>query len=428
MRFARYHQTIQYLESLGNIRDQDDYLTDPRPRSSRGNRGQRPDIFIKRTRHFLDAIGRSDRGFKYVHITGTGGKGTTAAMVHAMLVASGKRAGLFTSPYCTTSIEKITVGHHYISPSELVAIVNQLKPFIDRAYAKGPFGGPSYFELFTAIALMYFKQRHCQWAVLEAGMGGRYDATNVIENPVVTAIANINLDHTHILGTTLRAIARDKAGIIKRGSQFFTTEQRPALQRFFQGVCKKEGARFHLVAGGDNPNTALASAIGLKLGLTQAAIQKGLASARLPCRFEIIQRRPRVILDGAHNPSKLAFLARQVKGLIYRQCHLVIALAANKDIKSSLAAVVPLADRVYLTRFEVVERNAAPPDRLLAATRSIKRTPVKVYTDPYDALAAALDRAGNNDVVLVAGSFFLTGELRKRWYSEEQVLSKRRSF
>jgi len=158
-------------------------------------------------------------------------------MIHEVLLVSGKKVGSFTSPFVVTSIEKVKVGELYISPEEFADIVEYLKPFIDEAYISGPYGRPSYFEIFFAIALVYFKQQKCEWVVLEVGLGGRYDATNIIERPIVTAITNIDYDHTEILGKTLKKIAFDKAGIIKTGAEFFTTEQNKSVLAVFSEIC-----------------------------------------------------------------------------------------------------------------------------------------------------------------------------------------------
>lgn len=225
---------MSFLQGLNNLPLDGDYLVDK----------HHADRYIKRMRYFLNLIGNPDKGMKLIHIAGTSGKGTVTNMVHEILLASGKNVGSFTSPFVTTPIEQIKVGDAYISPDEFADIVEYLKPFIDVAYTEGPYGSPSYFEIFFSIALVYFQRKKCDWVVLEVGLGGRYDATNVIERPSVTAITNIDYDHTELLGKTLRKIASDKAGIIKSGSAFFTTEQRPALLKIFSSICDEKRVAF----------------------------------------------------------------------------------------------------------------------------------------------------------------------------------------
>lgn len=392
--FSRYYNAVRYLEGLSNIASSHDYM---------GKRFHDPTIYIKRMRWFLDALGNPEKNFKYIHITGTAGKGTVASMIHRSLIMDHKKAGLFTSPFVTTSIEKIQIGEQYIAPDEFADIVDEIKPAIDRAFRECPYGAPSYFERFLAIAMVYFKKQKCEWVVLEVGCGGRYDATNIIDAPVVSAITNIDYDHTHILGKTLTKIARDKAGIIKKGSRFFTTERRPRLRKIIENICHEQGARFTYVNGG---NQELVEA----MGFSAKAVQ-------LPARFEIMQKNPMVIIDGAHNRAKMRYTAELLKKLSYRNLHLVVALAANKerDILETLPVGI-----VYPTRFQNPERSCMSPAKLYPDA--------KIYSDPRQALEEALTSAKSDDAILVTGSFYLAGELRRRWYPEEFILEHRASF
>ena len=430
--FTRYFNAVRFLEGLSNVRGKD-YMNDRK----------NPGVYLKRMRYFLDLLGKPERGMQFVHITGTAGKGSVSNMVHAMLGASGRRAGLprrnsqvkaglFTSPFSTTSIEKIKVGGTYISPDAFADIVENMKPAIDEAYAKGPYGGPSYFEIFLAMALVYFKRERCTWAVLEVGCGGRYDATNVIRNPRVTAITNIDYDHTHILGKTLKKIAWDKAGIVKPGARFFTTETRPHLLEIFKRICAEKSVRGEFLGvrglSAQEKNAVLARSIGSALGLSDSAIEKGIASARMPCRFELMQKGPAVILDGAHSPVKMRSTAEQASALAYRKLILVVAIADNKDTSETLEAIIPLADTIIFTRFEN-ERKCADPKRLAGESAPFRKKSAGIAFryDPLQALQKAMKEAGKDDLILVTGSFFLAGELRKKWYPEEWVLKHRRS-
>lgn len=387
--FERYYGAVKYLEGLSNIQSGLDYM---------GGRAHDPTVYIKRMAWFLDFIGNPERGFKYVHITGTAGKGTVAAMAHKVLVGAGHRTGLFTSPFVTTSIEKIQVNDRYIAPDEFADLVDKLKPAIDRAFVECPYGGPSYFERFLAMALLYFQKQQCEWVVLEVGCGGRYDATNVIPPPEISAITNVDYDHMHILGKTLTRIAWDKSGIIKKGSKFFTTEKRPRLRAIMERICREQGAGFTYVSGG---NRELVEAMGIG----------HVSDIQLPARFEIVQRNPMVIVDGAHNRAKIRYLVARLRELNYRKLHLVIALAANKQ--QEIINEIP-ADFTYPTRFQNPERQAMVFPNM--------------FTDPNRALDAALKAAKPDDLVLVAGSFYLAGELRERWYPEEDMLIHRSAF
>src|SRR3989338_375395 len=236
-KFARYHRSVEFLEGLANLRYK--YYAEDKS----GDKS----IYLKRTRYFLNLLGNPDYGIKFIHVTGTSGKGSVCSYLHEVLLASGKKAGLFTSPFVVTTIEKIKVGNLYISPDEFADLVEEVKPALDRAYAESPHGGPAYFEVILAIGLLYFKRKKCEWAVLEVGMGGKYDATNVIKNPVATIITNIGYDHTETLGKTLTKIAGEKGGIIKPGAKFWTTERRPHLLKIFNNVCRTKGIKFNVI-------------------------------------------------------------------------------------------------------------------------------------------------------------------------------------
>ncbi len=421
--FERYYDAINFLEGLSNLPLNGDYMVKQR----------HVGVYLKRMRYFLSLIGNPDKGIKYIHITGTAGKGTVTSMIHEILQVSGKKVGSFTSPFVTTSIEKIKVGNTYIAPGELADIVEYLKPFIDKAYLDGPYGRPSYFEIFLAIAFMYFKQQKCEWVVLEVGLGGRYDATNVIEKAVVTAITTIDYDHTHILGKTLRKIAYDKAGIIKGGSLFFTAEQRPALIKIFTKICNEKKVKLNQITRQINYkeyNKALASAIAKSIGISEQHITKGVAIARLQCRFEVIQKRPFVVLDGAHNRSKIRSTIVNLRDIKFDRLHLVVGMAENKDETLILNQIIPHADKVYMTRFQIKDRKCAHPKELTKISGKYlkKSAQIETFLDPNQAFAKAMSEAKEEDLVLVTGSFFLAGEIRKKWFSEQWILSKRKSF
>lgn len=422
--YANYQSAIRYLEGLANLPTQQPYLA--------GGSGDRS-IHLKRMDSFLSQIGHPEKTLKIIHITGTSGKGSVTNMLHEVLHAAGHCVGSFTSPFVTTSIEKIKVGTRYISPGEFAEIVEELKPIIDRAYLFGPYERPTYFELFFAIALLYFKRMKCEYALLEVGLGGRYDSTNVIRRPLITAITNIDYDHREILGNTLQKIAYDKAGIIKSNSAFITTEKRPRLLRLFRRICEEKRSTYQAlcVSGGYRvENESLVRAIGQKLGIDKWSIDRGTRTAFLACRFELMQTKPMVVLDGAHNRAKIRTTVNNIHALRYRKLHLILGFAKNKDQTSILEQIIPLADHVYLTRFQIKDRACAPPKELYLSAKSHLRPKAtrEVFLDPQRALDRALEAANDEDLVVVTGSFFLAGELRERWIPEERILRRRRAM
>ncbi|MFA6095877.1 MAG: Mur ligase family protein, partial [Candidatus Paceibacterota bacterium] len=359
--------------------------------------------------------------------------GTVSAMLHATLSASGEKTGLFTSPYVTTMAEEIQVGDLYISPEEFIRIVDGLRPHIARAES-GPFGAPSSFEILLAVAFIYFKEQGCKWAVLEVGLGGRYDATNVIEGPKATVITNIDYDHTEVLGETLREIARDKAGIIKRGSLFFTSETRPSLLAYFKEACADTGAKFHSIGRKQeyqDRNRLLAGEVSRRLGIADDDIERGLSAAKMPCRFEIMEKTPYVILDGAHNRAKIRNTISNVRGLGYDRLVAIVAIAdTKKDNRAILEPILSIAHSIILTSTQGDERRSVHPNALLPLVNRYKKPGTRVETidDPRAALERARRLSRATDCILVTGSFFLAGCLRKEWFPESRVLTQRKSF
>jgi len=424
--FKNYYQTVQYLESFSRL-PQADYFVKKSGRK----------IFLQRLKYFLNLIGEPQKEFQYIHIGGTSGKGSVAAMIHSILTAAGHNAGLFTSPFCTTSIEKIKVGNFFIRPEEFVKIVESLKPAIDLCYQRSPYGRPSYFEIFVAIALLYFKQKKCDYVVLEVGLGGRYDATNIIPPAKITIINLIDYDHTEILGATLSQIAKEKAAIIKPKTTFFTPKQNPRVLKILQNACKRNRAQFNLVSGLNEPyqlgllgehqqnNAALAAAACEKLGINKNQIKAGLKKVKMPCRLEIIKQKPLVILDGAHNLSKLKTTAAYLRNLTYDKLYLIIALTSERDPKEIFAQIKSLADYILVTRYLGNGKRCYPPKEL--AKKLNTKKPVEIFLDPKQALNQALTLAKQNDLILVTGSFYLAGELRQCWVPEEKILKNLKS-
>lgn len=385
-------------------------------------------VYLKRLSWFLRLLNNPQNGFKYIHITGTAGKGSTAHFLHEILLASGKKVGSYYSPHPTTDIERIRVGKMFISPKELVQLTEQLKPALAMAGKESPYGTPSYFETFLALAFLYFKKSKCEYVILEAGLGGTHDATNVIDYPLICAITNINYDHQNILGKTLKKIAIDKAGIIKKGSIFFTGEQRKAILKIFKQKCLALKAPIIKIQKNSESNKMLAKAIAEKLNLQMSAIKKGLAKDRISCRFEIIQKNPTVILDGSHNPIKLEYLSRKLKTLRGKNIF-IFAQAQDKDLRQSLKAIAKQADYFLITRFLMPYRKTADMKIIEQEIRKLnQKAKTELFFDPWQALSRGLKIARINDNIIITGSFFLAGELRKHWISEEKILKTRKSF
>ena len=421
MKHQPYYDACQYLESLGKLDSPLEYMKERKIEDL--------EKYLLRMQDLLDRIGNPERGLKYIHITGTAGKGTTTALIHNMLQNAGYTVGSTSSPATTTTLERIRVGDVYIDPQVFAEIVENLKPIILDMYMNGTYGKPSYFDIMLAIALIYFKQQKCDIVILEVGMGGRYDSTNVIPHPFITAITNISYDHIHLLGDSLKQIAYEKAGIIKPESIFFTAEQNPEITNMFQKICTEQGAEYINTPSQENPNHDLARAIGARLDIDPEEIEKGIINTQLPCRFEIMQNEPLIILDGAHNLSKIVFSLEKLKTLEYQKLYVIFGAGDTKDALAMLDLVVE--HTLHITLVPVVSFIGKSFSLKKMQKHLQEKYPtiiVSVDLDAQNALQNIRSEIDQNDCLLVIGSLYLAGGLREERYSTEFILEKRKSF
>ncbi|OJI07642.1 hypothetical protein BK004_00970 [bacterium CG10_46_32] len=414
-----------------------------------------PEQYVERVREFSKHLGNPlRRGVRFIHVAGTAGKGTTTAYLHNILHKAGNRVGSFTSPYATTSIEKIKVNNKLIDPNVFVELVEQLKPVINKMEKEYAYGRPSYFEIFFMVALLYFKKMKCNWVVLEVGCGGRFDPGIIFPN-AISAITNIGLDHTQLLGKTLPKIAKEKAGIIRENSHLFTTEKRLSILKIFKKICKEKNTKIHIIKEGmyaskrcagdahfvarmmerSDPserrnahprtpaNASLASMVAKHLKISDRIIQDAITDTSLPCRFEIIQKNPLIILDGAHNPDKIKNVVHNLKHLTYGRLYTMFASGTLKDARSMVRQLARVSDIMMVTTVQGKGKTFYSPKELARfVPQGVKKTTV---ANPQAALAAILKKIKPDDCLLITGSFYLAGELRKRWMSEETVLTNR---
>jgi dihydrofolate synthase / folylpolyglutamate synthase len=391
----------------------------------------------------LSRIGNPEGKFPSIHIAGTNGKGSTAALLESVLRKSGYRTALYTSPHLIDLRERIRVAGRRISRPDFVRILDRIKPSIEAV-------GASYFEALTAAAFDHFASQKTDAAVIETGLGGRLDATNVV-HPVAVVITEIGRDHTNFLGNTLESITAEKAGILKPGvpcvagtgkSRVAALLEKAAAARpcpiVFSGrsvVVRKarstdEGSWFD-ASGGDfryenlrlnllgrhqieNARTVLAVAEVLRkrgFEIPEKAVREGFAGVVWRARLEVLRRDPLVLLDSGHNPDGIRTLARAVRSLFrYRRFILVFGVLADKDYRSMLGTIAPLADEIILTRPH--SERAADPESL-ARLRCLKGRRVSVIPDIARAWAAALGSARKEDLVCGTGSMYFVGEALK---------------
>lgn len=394
---------------------------------------------LRRISELLDALGDPQKKLRFVHIAGTNGKGSCAAMLSSVLRAAGYRTGLYTSPYLYRFSERMQINGEEITPDALarcVAVVRDKAEKMDEH--------PTEFELITATAMLWFVEEKCDVVVLEAGLGGRFDATNIIESPECTIIMNIGLDHTHILGDTLEAIAGEKAGIIKPGVPCVAYEQADPILEVFRRRCTELGCaltvpRFDalsvefdslegqvfsyrgdqyalsLLGAHQRRNAAVAietarvlAARGWKI--EQDALEHGLYAASWPGRFEVCADDPYFIVDGGHNPQ-CAEAVRDSLLHYFPETRRVLLLGVlrDKDYVRMAQILDRAADEYVCTAPE--SSRALPPEELASVLRGFDK-PVTVCDSVSDAVFTAKDRAGDSGMVCAAGSVYLAGSVR----------------
>ncbi len=393
--------------------------------------GMRPGL--ERIEALLAAIGNPERAFRIVQVGGTNGKGSISAMLAAILEATGRRVGLYTSPHLRDFRERIRVNGRLISEADVTDGVEAIGTLVTRLDA-------TMFEASTALGLDHFAREGVEVAVLEVGLGGRLDATTVGE-PAVEVLSRIDYDHQAYLGDTLTQIAGEKAAIIRSGVAF-ASRQEPEVEEVLirraaeVGVSLAlEGRELHATVGGftldgqqldlrgpgwrledvrcrllgvfQPANALLAAAAARELGASEEAVRRGLASVDWPGRFQIIMRDPIVVVDGAHNPGGARALAASLGAYFPDQpLTLVVGISVDKDHAGILAALVPLASRLILTAY--CNPRAAPPSTLRAVLPSVEGR-VETAGSLQEALVLAREEP-RTPIVCVAGSLYLVGE------------------
>lgn len=391
------------------------------------------DFKLDRVTMALRNLGDPQRRFASVHIAGTNGKGSVAAMLHAIFLAAGHRVGLYTSPHLVSFTERIRVGADEVSADEVVELARHVH---SAATVRGI--DLTFFEFVTVMAFLHFARLEVPLAMIETGLGGRLDATNVVD-PEVAVITSIGLDHQEFLGDTLESVAREKAGIIKPGRPVIVglmldeamqvieqaaAERRSPLLRAGRDFMLSNGhsGRFHsaavelndLVIGlagrHQRDNAAVALAVALmsreRFAISEEALRLGLAQVRWPGRLETVARQPLVLLDGAHNIDGAATLCDELPGIVgSRPVHLVFAVMRDKVWQPMVESLAPLAASATLTA--ALPRRAEDPQRLLGSFE--RYCPTQIVGEPIAALEAACRRAGADGAVVVTGSLFLIG-------------------
>ena len=401
---------------------------------------------LSSTSNLLARLGNPHKNLKAVHIAGTNGKGSTAAMLSAVLTRIGIQVGLYTSPHLVRFNERFRINDQDVDDRGIMDVFLRVKDVVDE---REP---PTFFEMTTAMALCLFAVRGVDWAILEVGMGGRLDATNVIQ-PQITIINNVGFDHQEFLGFTLGRIAREKAGIIKQGVPLITAVKQPVALAVIKercsalaAPCYRVGQQIKVRSRGkhrfsyrglkwrlDNLQLPLAgrhqllnaaTALGAlevleqlgRLHPSKDQVREGLSKTRWPGRLEWFSDHPPVLLDGAHNNAGIVSLRKALQEeYTYKRLIIVLGIMADKDLWGMLHRLAPLADHIILTRPRY-ERAAEPESLREMAGEFANRT--ELVRSVRQALKRAMTMATSEDLVVVTGSLYFIGEVKE--IKEEQ--------
>lgn len=396
---------------------------------------------LERIRILMDKLGNPQDGLKFIHVAGTNGKGSTCAFLSHILVKSGYKVGLFTSPFIEVFNERMQINNENISNEELAEITTYIQPFADSM--EDP---PTEFELNTAIGFVYFARNNCDIVILEVGMGGELDSTNIIKSPELAIITTISLDHTQYLGDTVTKIAETKSGIIKPGTNVVVYNQDQSVMRVIKKKCKDEGAGFYvsepnrmeLVSSNierqvfshpDFGNLA-ASLIGryqmeniavvLKAvevlrkrgyNISSGSVLQGLEATRWPGRFEVIHHDPFFIVDGGHNPQGIKATTDSLKAVFHDEKLIIIfGVLADKDYMQMLGEILPIAREVLTVTPPSARALDSAETAKLIEEQGVTAKSFEKIGDAID--CAMLDSAGITPICAL-GSLYMVGDVKK---------------
>ena len=411
------------------------------------NHGIKPGL--ERMEWMLEQLDHPERRLKTVHVGGTNGKGSTVTYLRTVLEESGYEVGTFTSPYIESFSERIAINGEPINEEDLVALCNRVQPLVEMA-AVSPLGSPTEFEVITVIALLYFAtMAYPDLVLMEVGLGGRFDSTNII-HPLVSVITNVGYDHTHILGSDIKQIAYEKAGIIKSGVPLVTTAEKEEVLTLLHETTKSkktkiyrlneefsigdqrsddEGEHFsfqspyrklvdlHVQMKGEhqvkNAGAALMALEYLRvfygLHIEQDMVQRGLERASWPGRFEKLRSNPIIVVDGAHNPEGVESLAKTLEQHYQdTKIHVIFSALGDKDIESMLKPLYPLIQTMTFTTFDF--------PRAISAESLFQRASfsVKTYEENWKkAIQTTIEQVSENELVLITGSLYFVSEARR---------------
>lgn len=408
------------------------------------NFGSKPGL--SRIKKLLELIDNPQDNLKFIHIAGTNGKGSVSFLTASVLKESGYKVGLYTSPEIFDFRERITLGGVKISKNKVCELMEFFKPLIRATYFKDD--PITEFELTTAMAFKYFCDEECDIVVLEAGLGGALDATNVIKKPVCSAITSVSFDHTHVLGNTLQKIAKEKLGIVKRGCPLVLGDIPKKLYADAIKAAKSHNSKLYFSKDVEIKNAELNIPSGISfeyknikiktpllgmhqiknfanvlsilsllpknLKITQKALIKGFKKVKIPCRMEIAKKNPLIILDGAHNEESVHALAEFIKNYLYKRYYLIgiLGMYKDKDYKSAISLSVPLFNE--LLTINPKSNRALPLDEITNCSLKLNKNTL-AFKQISKAVSYAIEKSKKeqNTAIIAFGSFSIMNDIKK---------------
>ena len=423
----RYEEAMKYITEVGNFGS---------------NYG------LERTHKLLEYLGNPEKDLKLIHIAGTNGKGSTTSMITEILMGAGYKVGMYTSPFIEEFEERIQINRRNIPKETLANLIDEVKVAVERVIEEG-YNHPTEFEIITVLMLLYFKKEKIDFGVIEVGLGGRLDSTNVII-PILQVITSISFDHTNLLGNTLEEIAGEKAGIIKKNIPTVIYPQEEEALKVIKNKCAamesdlytadKDNMKFVKVVNEDKPyqllkykeefniflpllgeHQILNLSVAMKVievlnnrkivNITTESIIKSIKNVTWKGRLEVLSNNPYVVIDGAHNIQGIKTLSRNIKKYFkYENLHLILGILADKDVEEMIKIITPMAKEVY----------AVTPNSIRAELAEDLRKEIVKYNkncrafDEYEeAYLEALKNSKENDIILASGSLYMIGDMRK---------------
>ena len=423
----KYEEAMKYITEVGNFGS---------------NYG------LERTYKLLEHLGNPERDLKLIHIAGTNGKGSTTSMITEILMGEGYKVGMYTSPFIEEFEERIQINRNNIPKESLAILMDEIKVAVDKVIEAG-YNHPTEFEIITVLMLLYFKKENIDFGVIEVGLGGTLDSTNVIK-PIIQVITSISFDHTNLLGNTLEKIAREKAGIIKKGIPTVIYPQQEEVLKVIKNKCfemdselyiaNNENLKFKNIVNLDKPYQLLKynneidillpllgehQIINLSVAMQAievlnnkniidisiANIVKSIKNVSWKGRLEVLSNNPYVVIDGAHNIQGIKTLSRNIKKYFkYENLYLILGILADKDVEEMIKIITPMAKKVYSVTPNSIRGELA--ESLKDEVSKFNKN-CKAFAKYEEAYLEPLNDASEKDLILASGSLYMIGDMRK---------------